>query len=185
MVFIRAESRDSLLNMNIYLAGLVPKGNDEIKNHDDWRHVYVQALSKFINAEYVDPRDRGDSNFKEDDFEAVFALDCTKIKNCDLLLVNGDNLGVGGAQEILIAKYFKKPVITVLPKNTVHRRTNLVFKDSKIEDWIHPFLYCTCDLLLENIEELTAEEIDKVLNSQPKDLGLIDCYIDNFKKKKS
>jgi len=159
--------------MKIYLAGFVPKGDKEAKIHIDWRSEFINHLTKIVDAEFIDPRDRGRANFDEGDPFAVFALDCKRVRQSDLILVNGDSLSVGGAQEILIAKYFKKPVIVVLPKNTVHRRTNLNFGNKVIEDWIHPFIHSTCDLMVESIEELTAQDLKKVFKN-PKTIKLID-----------
>lgn len=167
--------------MNIYLAGFVPKGDEEGKTYVDWRVVFSRAINKHTKADFIDPLDRG-GEFDESNFEAVFGLDCKRIKECDLLIVNGDNLGIGGSQEILIAKYFNKPVIVILPKDTTHRRSNILFKGQLIDDWIHPFLYSTCDLMVENIEELTKRKLSKVLNTKPKDLKMIDEAIVNIKK---
>ena len=168
--------------MKIYLAGLVPKGDEDGKSFSDWRVHFTSHLKKLIKADFIDPRDREEDDFDESDFEKVFALDCKRIKECDLLIVNGDKLGVGGAQEILIAKYFKKPVILVLPKDTIHRRKDISFKGQLIGDWIHPFLYSTCDLLVDDVKNLTKKQFDSVINSRPKDLGLIDKAILSIKK---
>lgn len=160
--------------MIIYLAGFVLKGDEEAKRHIDWRAKFIKRVSMLTNAEFIDPRERGDKDFDEGNPMSVFSKDCKHIKSSDLLLVNGDNLGVGSAQEILIAKYLKKHVIVVIPKNSLHRRTNIVFENKTIKDWIHPFLYCTCDLLIDDIEKLTKAKLEHVMSKQPKDLRLID-----------
>jgi hypothetical protein len=106
---------------------------------------------------------------------AVFGADCKHIKNCDLVVVNSEEkLGVGTAQEIVIAKYFKKPVITILPKGSHHRRQDILFRGQFIEDWIHPFLYAFSDLILENIGEFSISKLDF---GKVKDISVIDQSI--------
>lgn len=81
--------------------------------------------------------------------------------------------------EMVAAKYFKKPVITVLPKDTHHRRSNLVFHGKLVEDWIHPFIWSFSDFIVESIEEV--EEIkdkDKLSKAEIKDISVIDQAID-------
>ncbi len=160
----------------IYLAGSVPKGDTEAKDFIDWRKTYARELEKIIEkVEIIDPFDRGE--FDESNFLAVFGTDCRHIKNCDLVIANdeGSGFGVGAAQELVIAKYFKKPVITILPKATHHRRLNLVFRGQLIEDWIHPFVYAFSDLILEDIKALAGIDFAKI---KIKDISIIDHSID-------
>ena len=161
-------------SLKIYLAGSVPKGDRETKNFMNWRLEYADVIRKVIpNAEFIDPFERGD--FDESDFMAVFGADCRHIKNCDLVVINGeDRLGVGTSQELVIAKYFKKPVITILPKDTHHRRSNLEFRGQIIEDWIHPFIFAFSDLILEKTDDLNKVDLQKI---KPKDISIIDQSI--------
>ena len=169
-------------NVKIYLAGSVPKGDKEAKDFFDWRSDYKKQIEKYINkVDFIDPYERGE--FNESDFMAVFGADCYHIKNSDLIAVNAeDKLGVGTAQELVIAKYFKKPVITVLPKGTHHRRIDIMFRGQLIADWIHPFLFAFSDLILESISEfnLTNVDLDKM---SVKDIKVIDRAVDIMGKK--
>ncbi len=160
--------------MKIYLAGKVPKGKDEAENFDDWRKRYQQVLQKFFEAEFIDPYDR---QLDESDFLSVVGIDCKHIKESDLVIVNSEQkLGAGTAQELVIAKYFKKPVVAVLPKNTHHRRSNLVFGKKLVEDWIHPFIFTFSDFILEEIGEIEKIK-DKIFRSKIKDISIIDEVI--------
>ena len=110
----------------------------------------------------------------ESDFKAVFEADCQHIRTCDMVIVNAENqLGVGTSQEMLIAKYFKKPVITILPKDTYHRRSNIQINSKFISDWIHPFIFSTSDFILEDIQEINTIK-NKVLNTKIKDISILE-----------
>jgi len=161
--------------MKIYLAGRVPKGDEEHKKFDYWRVRYQKVLQKFFDAEFVDFYDR---NLDESDSLTVLGTDCKHIKESALVVVNAEEqMGAGGAQELVIAKYLKKPVVTVLPKNSYHRRSNLVFQGETIEDWIHPFIFTFSDFIIESIDEI-GEIKDKIFTSQIKEISVIDEAIE-------
>ncbi len=164
--------------MKIYLAGSVPKGNEEAKNFDNWRAKYQEILQKHFKAIFVDPYNR---SLDESDFLLVFGADCNHVKTSDLIIVNAETrMGVGTAQEMVIAKYFKKPVVTVLPKNTHHRRSNVVFGSRDVQDWIHPFLHTLSDFVIEKIEDI--ENIKDKVFSEVKTITVIDKGIEHFLK---
>ena len=157
--------------MKIYLAGSIPKGDEEAKKFDNWRDRYKKILQEFFDADFIDPYDR---KLDEGDFLAVVGQDCKHIKDSSLVIVNAEEkLGVGTAQELVIAKYFSKPVISVLPKDTHHRRSDIIFNEKIVEDWIHPFIFAFSDFIVENINGVEAIK-DKVFSSTVKDISVID-----------
>ncbi len=169
--------------MKIYLAGSVPKGDEEQKTFADWRARYQSALESIFDAEYIDPYDRV---LDESDFLLVVGKDCIDIIESSLVIVNAEEkLGAGTAQELVIAKYLKKPVVTVLPKNTPHRRTNIMFNGQLIDDWIHPFIFTFSDFVIEDIEKI--EEIkDKIFDKHAvKDISIIDTAVEHFRNKQN
>ncbi len=135
----------------VYLAGKVRKGS-EIQHSSDWRKFYTRSLARkdinFLTPEYS----------KEDNSNSllVFGRDSTIIKNSDLVVVDASRkLGVGTAQEILISKYYNKPVLIVIPKNSAHRKTTLKMHNNQtIKDWINPFIVETVDFIVD--DHLTA-----------------------------
>ncbi|MFH1749699.1 MAG: hypothetical protein ABH837_02285 [bacterium] len=165
--------------MKIYLAGSVPKGDEEAKGFDDWRNRYKQSLQKFFDADFIEPYHK---ELDEGDFLAVVGQDCRHIKESSLVIVNAEEkLGVGTAQELVIAKYFKKPVVSVLPKDTHHRRSNVPFHGKVVEDWIHPFIFTFSDFIVESINEIEKIKA-KIFSSKIKDISVIDeavRYIDS------
>lgn len=167
----------------IYLAGSVPKSDTEIEKFKDWREEYIEKLNEVGNFNFINPND--DRECSENDVFGVFGMGCKHIKSSDLIIVHVDKdkkLGVGTSQEILVAKYFKIPVIIVLPKNSNHRKINLKFRDEEISDWIHPFLYGSSDIIIESIDEISLA-FDKLKEMDIKDISVIDKSIDYYLKK--
>ena len=86
----------------------------------------------------------------EGDSLGVTGADCAHIQESDIVIVNAEkSLGAGTAIELVIAKYLKKPVITVLPKDSHHRRSNVNFEGRLVADWIHPFIDTFSDVVIE------------------------------------
>lgn len=162
-----------MLSMKIYLAGKVPKGK-EVESFNNWREKYSQEILKSFDAEFIDP---GSRTIDESDFKLVFGLDCKHIKNSDLIVFCAEQkLGAGTSQEMVIAKYFNKPVVVVLPKNTRHRRSNLEFNGKIIEDWIHPFIFSFADFIIEDISDFSKIK-DDIFKSKIKGIEVIDSAI--------
>ena len=158
----------------------MPKGNEEAKTFDNWRLRYKTALQKHFEAVFIDPFDHH-KFVDENDALLVFGTDCNNIKTSDLVVVNAENkLGAGTSQEMVVAKYFRKPVLTVLPKDTHHRRSNLTFGPYHVKDWVHPFVFAFSDFIIEDIKEVEKLK-DKLLNSKVKTISIIDEAIEYTK----
>ncbi len=159
----------------IYLAGSVPKSDDGMKKIPDWRRAFIDTLQA-VNPDLVffNPRE---NRVDENDPHGVFGMDCMLVRDADALIVYApDKIGIGTAQEMMVAKYFHHPVITVLPQDTYLRRKNLVHNGITISDWIHPFVHETSDIIVASCEELPAA-LEKVVEMTIKDLSCIDDAI--------
>jgi hypothetical protein len=142
----------------IYLAGKVAKG-PEIGTTRDWRQEYIDQISQSGSFEFLSPEN---PLLDESQPLLVFCHDCYLVRECDILLVDASGkLGVGSAQEMVIAKYFGKYVYTILPENTHHRRSNLRMYDFIVADWIHPFIFAFSDRIFKSITELSQFFSDK------------------------
>jgi nucleoside 2-deoxyribosyltransferase len=161
--------------MKIYLAGSVPKGKEEEELFVNWRLRYKKILQSFLDAEFIFP---GAGDMDESDYLLIVGKDSRSIKHSDLVIVNAEErIGVGTAHEMIIAKYFNKPVITVVPKNSYHRRVNVIFQDKyKVEDWMHPFLYTFSDYTVVRVEDIVNIK-DKIFSGSIKDISIIDKAI--------
>jgi len=166
------------MKFKIFLAGSVPKGDNERKQWTDWKTNYKNVLSQFDNVEFLN----GDE-WKDDSKPfLLFGHAVNLIKTADIVIVNaekkiGCGIGVGTAQEIIVAKYFSRPVITVLPKNTHHRRSNVEFNSTKISDWVNPFLLSTSDLVVETIDNSLSwikEYLENPESKKIKNIGIVD-----------
>ncbi len=157
--------------MTVYLAGSVPKGDKEAHTFVDWRKNYLKAIRATLpDIQALDPN----TVFAvEGDSLAVFGADCIWIKQSDIVIVHAEGkLGAGTAMELILAKYFNKPVITVLPKDSYHRRSNLHFEGRIVADWIHPFIDVFSDIIVEHPEAL-ASSIKKLPKLSIKGMEII------------
>lgn len=172
------------MKLRIMLLGSIPKGDDARKQWTDWKTEYKKILSQLDDVEFVD----GDAWKDETKPFLLFGHDVNLVKISDVIIVNaekkiGNGIGVGTAQEIMVAKYFSKPVITILPKNTHHRRSDIVFDGTPISDWISPFLLSTSDLVVETIQgSLTwiNEYVENPKNKKIKNISIIDEAIAEY-----
>ncbi|MFA6354109.1 MAG: hypothetical protein WCX12_00245 [Candidatus Paceibacterota bacterium] len=139
------------MSVKITLLGSLPKGDEARKQFKDWKIEYEEKIRATIpNSNFL----HGDLVSDTIGPELVVGHDLWLIKNSDIIVVNASSkIGAGTAQEILYAKYCKKPVVSVLPKNTHHRRSNVVFQGTAIEDWIHPFIFVSSDYIAETLED--------------------------------
>lgn len=166
--------------MKICLLGSIPKGDDVRSKRKDWKIKYKEKLSIIEGVNFSD----GDTWKDETKPLQLVGHDANLIKEADIVIVDfSKRLGAGTAQEMVIAKYFSKPVISVLPKNTHHRKSNIVFDDKKIQDWIHPFVLTFSDLIVENIEDCIGwieEFISHNGSKRIKNINIIDEAIDSY-----
>jgi predicted house-cleaning noncanonical NTP pyrophosphatase (MazG superfamily) len=165
--------------LKIYVAGKVRK--ESVFGTHHWRDGFVKELEQLsgLELENLDPT-KNDVN--QSVAEEVFAADCLLISRCDVLVVYlTDDISVGGSQEILIAKYFKKPVIGLAPKGGKFNGATREYFGKIIEDYKDPFVFSTCDKVCDDIEQVAEalNNLDKIL---PKDLSIIDKAIEKIKK---
>ncbi len=167
--------------MKIYFAGKVPKGREAI-DYIDWRELIGSQLQRAHSAvEILSPENAA---LDENDSLSVFGHDCHLIQLADLIVVNASQkLGVGTAQEMLIAKYFHKPVLTILPPDTHHRRSQLEMNGLIIPDWKHPFIVTTSDEIFDCVDALgrfLAEGGLDVARARAKSISIVDDAIAHY-----
>lgn len=170
--------------MKIILLGSLPKGDEVRKNWVDWKTEYVEKISKAIpQANFL----HGDLISDKEGAEVVVGHDLYLIKNCDIAIVHATSkIGAGTAQEILMAKQFKRPVIAIIPKDSHHRKSNIVFHGTLIKDFINPFLFISTDYVAESIED-AIEWIKKFSKNSTsvkiKNFSVMEKCIETFSKK--
>ena len=117
----------------------------------------------------------------------VVGHDLWMVKHTDIAIVDAPTkIGTDTAQEMIMAKYFNKPLISIIPKEAHHRKSNITFHGIIIADWIHPFLHISSDAVVENIEEAIVwikQYMKKPEAIKIKDFSVFENAIETFEKK--
>jgi hypothetical protein len=143
------------MELKIYIAGKVSKESVFGTNH--WRDAVCETLEdisghKIIN---LDPaKDNKNASLDESDGRLIFGRDCYMIKQSDLVIVIlTDDISVGGSQEMLIAKYFHKPLLGIAAQGGKFIKDEKEMRGKTFKNWVHPFVMIPCDELATTIEE--------------------------------
>ncbi|MEK7185540.1 MAG: hypothetical protein AAB726_02890 [Patescibacteria group bacterium] len=161
--------------MKIYFAGKV----SPVDGVQDWRNVWANILAEKTGLPIVnlDPT-KADENLGEDldlgNPDLIFGRDCYLIKESDAVIINlTDDVGVGASQEMIIAKYFGKPLIAVTKLNGRYWREERVVDGKSYKNWINPFVSIPCDLVVERIED-SVDFLMQIKSQKIKDISVID-----------
>jgi hypothetical protein len=139
--------------LTVYLAGKVSKNATGVH---DWRQDICALVESSLGGNvsdriaFISPEE---GQVDEMIPETVVGKDSYHIQSAGLVLVDAsEKIGAGTAQEMVIAKYFSKPVLTILPKNTHHRK-EVVIGGERLKDWRHPFIVTFSDYLVDDYAE--------------------------------
>lgn len=172
------------MQLKVYVAGKVSP-NSVFGTHD-WRDAFCSILQKKSGFSIVnlDPTKEGeDFQIDETNSDLKFGRDAYMISISDFVIVNlTDDISVGGSQEMLIAKYFHKPLIGIAPLEGKFRKKEAIIRGKKFPNWTHPFVAPVCDTVVETIEE-AAREIQLFVQHKKaaKDISLIDRLVSEYK----
>jgi len=165
--------------LKVYVAGKVSK--DSVFGTHHWREEFIDELEKLSGLELInlDPtRKEVNQNFHEE----TFGADIYMISQADTVIVYlSDDISVGGSQEILVGQYFNKPVIGLAVEGGKFNIRDKEIFGQKIKHYKHPFVYGTCDVVCNDIQEVakTLMTLDKI---KPKGIDLIKKAADKFEK---
>lgn len=157
-------------SMKVYIAGKVSK-ESVFKTHH-WRDDFCQKLEDLsgLPLENLDPLKIETSSDPKD----IFVKDCKLINEADVVVVYlSDDISVGGSQEILIARYFKKPVIGFAPLGGKFNGRRKEMLGKIIENYQDPFVFSTCDFVCGTIEEV-AQSLGNVSGFASSGLSIVD-----------
>lgn len=146
--------------MRIYIAGKIQKESNFGTHH--WRDAFVAELERLseLKLTNIDPLGKETTTHTP---KEIFEKDCRLIQSCEAFIVYlSDDISVGGSQEILIARYFKKPVFGFAPIGGKFNGATREMFGQTITNYKDPFVFATCDVVCGTIEEL-AEELKKPL----------------------
>ncbi|MBI4020548.1 MAG: hypothetical protein HY367_04395 [Candidatus Aenigmarchaeota archaeon] len=173
-----------MMKLKVYIAGKVSP--DSVFGTHEWRDGFCRELSRLTGFDIVnlDPARKEED---ENDSMLIFGRDCFMIREADIVIVNlTDDISVGGSQEMLIAKYYRKPLVGVAPKGGKFSKEEKEILGKKYKDWMHPFVAVPCDKVVANMEGLAG--FVKEFFSQPgrkvKGLSVLDEALEYYAGKK-
>lgn len=138
--------------VKVYVAGKVSK--DSVFRTHYWRDGFCEEIEKLtgLKLKNLDPtKTKANQNRPEE----VLSADAYLIKSCDVLIAYlSDDISVGCSQEILIAKYFNKPVIALAPHGGKFNGSSKEYFGKVIHNYKDPFVYTSCDVVCSNLEEV-------------------------------
>ena len=121
--------------MRLYIAGKV--GKKSVFNTQHWRDGFVSQLRGLSGHELTNLDPLAYENDRDYDPQFVFDKDCWLINQADCVIVYlSDDISVGGSQEMLIAKYLKKPLIGLAPKEGKFNKTEKTHLGKTITNYI-------------------------------------------------
>lgn len=140
--------------MKVYIAGKVAKNSQFGTQH--WRSAFCEKLQMLSGLSLINLDPLAQEAGMTDPLE-IFAKDCKLINQADLCIVYlSDDISVGGSQEILIARYLRKPVIGFAPLGGKFNGSSRQMFDTEITDYKDPFVFATCDVVCGTIEEVAV-----------------------------
>lgn len=164
--------------LKVYIAGKVAK-NSVFGTHY-WRDGFIDRLRDVSQLDLINV-DPTKTNLQNDDPAVIFGCDVYMISQVDVVIVYlSDDISVGGAQEILIAKYFGKPVIGLAPLGGKFNGRDKEYFGRVITNYQDPFVFTTCDVLCQDIEGV-AKALRELPSLTPKTLKIIDSRLREFK----
>jgi hypothetical protein len=177
-----------MLELKLYIAGKVSPSL--YLGSLRWRDMLCNDLSEKLKIKIInlDPT-KYESGFDLDQGNPnlIVGRNCFMKSIADLIVVNLTNdISVGGCQEMLIAKYFGKPLVGIAPKGGKFRKNSKEISGRIYYDFIHPYVCWSCDAVVENIDELCtfierflSKDIDQVKNMEIMNYAL-KYYKDNY-----
>lgn len=166
--------------IKVYVAGKVSK-DSQFGSHY-WRDAFVQKLETLSGRKLLS-LDPAKKQTDQNKWETAFSADVFMISVSDLVIVYfSDDISVGGSQEVLIAKFFDKPVIGLAPAGGKFNHKNKEIFGQLVKNYKHPFVYSTCDVVCDDIEDV-ANTIKDFETIKPKGIELIHLARDNYRQK--
>jgi len=171
--------------LKLYIAGKVSP-NSTFGTHD-WRDNFCKELTKLSGFKIInfDPTKSHDGfNFDENDPKFIVGRNCFMIKSVDIVIVNlTDDISVGGSQEMLITKYYHKPLIGIAPRGGKFSKEKKESFSGTYKNWVDQFVSVPCDAVVEDIKgaaDFIKNSFSKPNNSA-KDITILDQSVEYYK----
>lgn len=127
-------------DIKVYVAGKV---NPSSKFVDGlyWRDEFCKEIShkSGFNLISLDPtKSNGDIDFDQSNADLIVGRNNYMIKISDLVIVNlTDDISIGGSTEMIVAKYYKKPLIGLAKRNGKFIRDTKEIQGKVYENFIN------------------------------------------------
>jgi len=165
----------------MYVAGKISK--DSVFGTHDWRDNFCAELEK-LSGLAIQNLDPTKTNTDQADSLLVFGADCHLISQCDVLVVYlSDDISIGGSQEILIAKYYKIPVIGLARHGGKFNGADKEYFGKLVKNYKDPFVFTTCDVVCKTVAGV-AGSLQRLDEIKPKSLEVIPQAVDYYLSKK-
>lgn len=164
--------------LKVYIAGKVSP--DSVFRKHDWRDEFCKQLGELSGWDIInlDPTKSSEDFFLDENNAAlIVGRDCFMIRSADLVIVNlTDDISVGGSQEMLIAKYYKRPLIGIARKGGKFFQEEKEILGKTYKNWMHPFVLISCDKVVEDIQGAAdaIKELFFLLVGRIKDISVFD-----------
>lgn len=134
----------------VYCSGGIKKGARDAQKlcwGDSERQIIQDALSP-TRVVFLNPDDRGDDI---SDAFTVFGRDHYQVSVADFVVADlREKRGIGVGMEMLSAKWFAKPVISVAPPRSHYRLPRLAYLGATVEDYVHAHLFGVSDAIVDD-----------------------------------
>jgi hypothetical protein len=142
-------------NIRIYLSGSLQKGSEDKTKKSVWTAADIEVLRGTLATKFnlllMNPASRSDDL---SDQKSVLGRDLLQVYISDLILVDArDRKGIGIGAEMLFAKNYGIPVISVSPPNSQYRKKNMVYMGQQLITWTHPFIEGLSDFVADSVHE--------------------------------
>jgi len=150
-------------SIRVYLSGSIQKGNEDATKKSVWTSADIDILQKVLadtmNLSLMNPASRSDDL---SDQKSVLGRDLLQVYTSDLVLVDArDRKGIGIGAEMLFAKNYGVPVISVAPPNSQYRKENMDYMGQFLESWTHPFIEGLSDYVADSVNDAALFIRDK------------------------
>lgn len=169
--------KTSTKQLKVYVAGKVSPNSS--LGRSDWRDEFCRQLSdksgfKIMNLDPLGTKEG--FKLKEDDSLLIYGRNSYMIKSSDIVIVNlTDDISVGGSQEMLISKYYKKLLIGIAPMDKKFRKEEKVINGKSYKNWVDAYVSVVCDAIVEDLDE--AAKFIKGYNSREKKINIKDIFV--------
>lgn len=95
--------------------------------------------------------------------------------------------GIGVGREMVIAKYYSIPVVSLCPQETDYRKSYVEdLCGENVKDWVHPFIIGLSDFIADDINAAVAWMVKYLNNPSPiKKINVLEESIAYFSKRQS